>query len=101
MTIGKGIYESEMALFSECMPLCARKGLDTADIVRDAILRQPPTRNPRASAHSIDPARITFVSCIPSHHESTLILQTCYRSMKVALSEQAARNGSDSQAAKT
>ena len=31
------IYESEMALFSECMPWCARKGLDTADIVRDAI----------------------------------------------------------------
>jgi hypothetical protein len=29
-----------MALFSECMPWCARKGLDTADIVRDAIYRQ-------------------------------------------------------------
>ena len=28
-----------MALFSECMPWCARKGLDTADIVRDAIYR--------------------------------------------------------------
>jgi hypothetical protein len=27
--------ESEMALFSECMQLCARKVLDTADIVRD------------------------------------------------------------------
>lgn len=39
---GKGntIYESEMALFSECMPWSARKVLDTADIVRDAILRQ-------------------------------------------------------------
>src|SRR5205807_5207996 len=29
------IKESEMALFSECMPGCARKVLDTADIVRD------------------------------------------------------------------
>jgi hypothetical protein len=29
--------ESEMALFSECMPECARKLLDTADIVREAI----------------------------------------------------------------
>jgi len=32
--------ESEMALFSECMLECARKVLDTADIVRDAILRK-------------------------------------------------------------
>jgi hypothetical protein len=40
-TVGKGntIYESEMALFFECMLWCARKVLDTADIVRDAILR--------------------------------------------------------------
>ena len=29
-----------MALFSECMPWCARKVLDTADIVRDAIFQQ-------------------------------------------------------------
>ena len=29
-----------MALFYECMLQCARKVLDTADIVRDAILRQ-------------------------------------------------------------
>jgi len=29
-----------MALFSECMPSCARKVLDTADIVRDAIFHQ-------------------------------------------------------------
>jgi len=29
-----------MALFYECMPKCARKLLDTADIVRDAIFRQ-------------------------------------------------------------
>jgi len=27
--------ESEMALFSECRPLCAQTVLDTADIVRD------------------------------------------------------------------
>ena len=35
--------ESEMALFNECMLKCARKLLDTADIVREAILRQQPT----------------------------------------------------------
>jgi hypothetical protein len=29
-----------MALFFECMQLCALKVLDTADIVRDAMLRQ-------------------------------------------------------------
>jgi hypothetical protein len=34
------LIESEMALFSECMPQCARKPLDTADIVREAIFRQ-------------------------------------------------------------
>jgi len=28
-------YESEMALFLECMQMCVRKLLDTADIVRD------------------------------------------------------------------
>ena len=37
---GHFFNESEMALFSECMLWCARKGLDTADIVRDAIYRQ-------------------------------------------------------------
>jgi hypothetical protein len=30
-----------MALFSECMPQYCRKELDTADIVRDAILQEP------------------------------------------------------------
>jgi len=34
----KSFNESEMALFSECMPSCARKVLDTADIVRDGDL---------------------------------------------------------------
>jgi hypothetical protein len=32
--------ESEMALFFECMLLCAQKVLDTADIVREAIFQQ-------------------------------------------------------------
>ena len=36
----KPSHESEMALFYECSPQCARKGLDTADIVRDAMFRQ-------------------------------------------------------------
>jgi len=39
-----------MALFSECTPWCARKGLDTADIVREAILQQ------------LNPPKITEVS---------------------------------------
>jgi uncharacterized metal-binding protein len=34
-----GFHESEMALFYECMLKCARKLLDTADIVRDAMLQ--------------------------------------------------------------
>ena len=35
--VGTAIFiESEMALFSECMVECARKLLDTADIVREA-----------------------------------------------------------------
>ena len=44
-----------MALFFECMPECARKLLDTADIVRDAIyrqlrvLRKHPTQTKRAA----------------------------------------------------
>jgi hypothetical protein len=37
---GKPFNESEMALFSECSLKCARKMLDTADIVREAILQQ-------------------------------------------------------------
>jgi hypothetical protein len=36
----KTINKSEMALLSECTPQCAQKELDTADIVRDACLRQ-------------------------------------------------------------
>ena len=39
--VGTAIFiESEMALFCECMLKCARKPLDTADIVREAMLRQ-------------------------------------------------------------
>ena len=37
---GKPFNESEMALFSECSLKCARKMLDTADIVREAIFHQ-------------------------------------------------------------
>ena len=38
--VGTEIFiQSEMALFYECMLKCARKPLDTADIVREAILR--------------------------------------------------------------
>jgi hypothetical protein len=39
--IGMAIFiESEMALFSECMQQYTQKLLDTADIVRDAILQK-------------------------------------------------------------
>jgi hypothetical protein len=34
---GHTFNESEMALFFECMELCAQKELDTADIVREAM----------------------------------------------------------------
>ena len=44
--VGTAIFiESEMALFYECMLKCARKLLDTADIVREAMFRQM-TRTP-------------------------------------------------------
>ena len=43
------IYESEMALFLECMQMCAQKVVDTADIVRDAIFRQQPADRPDQS----------------------------------------------------
>jgi hypothetical protein len=50
--------QSEMALFYECMPSCARKLLDTADIVRNAMLRQRPLANPANSLVFVD---------LPSH----------------------------------
>ena len=43
-----------MALFYECMLSCARKLLDTADIVRDAMFQQPPFRYGPNSAALID-----------------------------------------------
>jgi hypothetical protein len=39
-----------MALFFECMQQCARKVLDTADIVRDAMLRRLGGNNGRLAA---------------------------------------------------
>ncbi len=39
--VGTAIFnQSEMALFSECTDSYAQKLLDTADIVREAMLRQ-------------------------------------------------------------
>ena len=43
-----------MALFLECMQLCAQKVVDTADIVRDAIFRQLSRRNAANSMLLID-----------------------------------------------
>jgi len=42
-----------MALFSECMPQCAQKLLDTADIVRDAILHQLTSQGLVIQAHEL------------------------------------------------
>jgi hypothetical protein len=42
-----------MALFFECTLWCARKELDTADIVRDAMLRQ--LRDPHCHQNPICP----------------------------------------------
>jgi hypothetical protein len=40
-----------MALFSECSLKCARKVLDTADIVREAIFHQSPVDAVRSKRH--------------------------------------------------
>jgi len=40
-----------MALFYECMPKCARKLLDTADIVRDALITSTKSYNTVARAY--------------------------------------------------
>src|SRR5882762_1837845 len=60
------INESEMALFSECMLKCARKLLDTADIVREAIYHQltsRPARSSRADRRFFPPLCAGTVSC--------------------------------------
>ena len=36
----KPLNESEKALFSECMEKCGKKGIDSAGVVREAILQQ-------------------------------------------------------------
>jgi hypothetical protein len=61
-----------MALFSECMLKCARKLLDTADIVREAIFRQ--LTRAGASAQPIRELRASQAICEKSNfaecHES-------------------------------
>jgi len=47
------IYESEMALFSECMQGCARKVLDTADIVRDGDFSPTISRRPNSPLKTV------------------------------------------------
>jgi hypothetical protein len=50
-------HESEMALFHECTLQCAQKELDTADIVREAILQQLrlfPARGPHDQPNRTD-----------------------------------------------
>ena len=52
-----------MALFYECMLKCARKVLDTADIVRDAMLQQPnePATPARAGQRQRHHSRKLFI----------------------------------------
>jgi hypothetical protein len=54
------INESEMALFSECSLQCARKVLDTADIVREAMYRQ--LRNQSRMQNAKPPFRQSFLA---------------------------------------
>jgi hypothetical protein len=55
-----------MALFSECMPECARIVLDTADIVREAMLRQ-----------GIRQAYVPRVAVTPSHYSCAMNPPRC------------------------
>jgi hypothetical protein len=52
--------KSEMALFSECTDRYAQKLLDTADIVREAIFRQPGAIAGRGIAYSCPRATTPF-----------------------------------------
>src|ERR1039457_4392106 len=62
--------ESEMALFSECMLKCARKVLDTADIVREAIFQQL-KHCPRNNGQFASMCRTTIVRIAPAVTVST------------------------------
>ncbi len=58
--VGTAIFiESEMVLFYECMLKCARKLLDTADIVREAIYHHL-RKCPFARHFSTEPLRQTL-----------------------------------------
>ena len=64
--VGTAIFiESEMALFYECMLKCARKLLDTADIVRDAMLRQQPHSLPFGKREIVQPIIVAARSFLP------------------------------------
>jgi hypothetical protein len=58
-----------MALLSECMPKFARKGLDTADIVREAIFRQIACENCQNLHMSIKRATIQPGPSLESSYE--------------------------------
>ena len=50
-----------MALFFECMQQCARKVLDTADIVRDAMLQQYPIALPEMGEMGVHCSLLRYV----------------------------------------
>jgi len=62
---GTPFNESEMALWFERMLLCAQKVLDTADIVREAMLQQlvahPPTGEFPAKHEAAHSPKVTTV----------------------------------------
>src|ERR1035441_9645480 len=65
----KSFHESEMARSSECTEQYAQKVFDNADIVREAIYRQPPIRD----TNSMNLSRMAFISQPACHCHSLQI----------------------------
>jgi peroxiredoxin-like protein len=77
------LIESEMALFYECMLKCARKPLDTADIVREAIFLQQSSDTPSHSLFVREWAQIRCsVMAVTSPKGSEQIC--CFKSFSAA-----------------
>jgi len=61
------IYESEMALFPECMPSCAQRVLDIANIVRDGdLLTAKPSPLNTPQIFGIDPGSDSLNAPLPT-----------------------------------
>src|SRR5579864_7032952 len=70
---GKPFNESEMALFSECSLECARKVLDTADIVREAMFRQL-SESKRKRTRDSTPRRASHPPARQSHENAFFLM---------------------------